>query len=435
MLRHFVPGNEVSGPVHAEDGAGRVSGIPVRVIIRKFHELCGTGGRLVARGLEGSFAVSSAVGPEIRRIVPHRCSRDFSGEDRHGPVRRQIRPGRGPAHSTDIRQGPPDKGRRKAEFKGKPGLQQDILSPHQSLPQGPESRLPEVPGLRMLDMTAARNQGNDNIRQRSSGQNAHQAAIPGLSVQGINDLPLVSLLQHVRRADAFYHNPGARRARFHSQMYFSIVAQRLIMPGSFHLPPDCLRIDYPLGSEGNRHSEAALEEVLQYLLLQTAHDTEVNRPVRLGRRREAGLLLGKGRYRGAEGAVLYPVARNDPNLHGRRHEGPQRVGFGPQPLPGKGMLQATDRYDVAGQGFLHGFVLFPGVNAQLRHFFHRMLRPFSGARRIGSPRRDFIPYFQSASGDFHVREPPVRIADPEYPGGKRDVIRICGHISTTDQPL
>ena len=435
MLRHFVPGNEVSGPVHAEDGAGRVSYIPIRVVICEFYEFYGTGGRLIARGLESGFAVSPAVGPEFRRVVSHRCRRHLSRKDSRSPIRGKHRSGRSPAHSADIRKGPPDKGGRKAEFKGQPGLQQDVLRPHHGLPQCPEGRFPEVSGLRMLNVAFAGNQGDDYIGKRCPRQDSHQAAISGFSVQSVYDLPLVSFVQNVRRTGALNHYTGAGRAFFHRKVYLRIVAQRLIMTGSLDLSPDRLRIDDPLGAESNGHPEAALKEVLHNFLLQAAHDADVDRPVRLGRRGEPGLLLGKGRYRGTKGAVLDPVARNHPDFHGRRHEGPQRVGFGPQPLPGKGMLQATDRYDVAGQGFLHGFVLFPGVNAQLRHFFRRMLRPFSGARRIGSPRRDFIPYFQSASGDFHVREPPVRIADPEYPGGKRDVIRICGHISTTDQPL
>ena len=96
---------------------------------------------------------------------------------------------------------------------------------HEALPHGAVGGLPEVAALGMLEMGAARDEGDLHIRQRRADEDAEMLLFFQM---GQHEALPVFVQLFLPAVDGKLH-PAAPGQRLELQMHLGIVAQRLIM--------------------------------------------------------------------------------------------------------------------------------------------------------------------------------------------------------------
>ena len=100
----------------------------------------------------------------------------------------------------------------------------------QALPHGAVGGLAEVPALGVLQVGLACRQGDFYVGQRCTGQYTGMGALRQVG----QDQPLPVFRQSVRLAVCRQLHAAAPGTRFQQQMYFGVMAQRLIMADALH---------------------------------------------------------------------------------------------------------------------------------------------------------------------------------------------------------
>ena len=133
-------------------------------------------------------------------------------------------------HPVNIRHGPAQAFLRNLQAEGIAGLQKLALRLHKSLAQSPVGCLPEVSSLCVLEMGAARNQGDFHIRDGRAYEDA--PVLPLLQVGEDQPLPVpiqIILADRRRKLQA-----AAPLSRLQKQMDLRVVPEGLIMSHPLH---------------------------------------------------------------------------------------------------------------------------------------------------------------------------------------------------------
>ena len=112
-------------------------------------------------------------------------------------------------HGVDIAERAAELLRRQLQRKGVPGLQQDALRLHQTLPHGAVGRLAEVPALGVLQVRPACGKGDLHIGQGRARQHAEMLFVH----QAGEDQPLPVPVQRVLAAYRVVNHAASRWQR------------------------------------------------------------------------------------------------------------------------------------------------------------------------------------------------------------------------------
>ena len=229
VAAHLFPGHHEPGPMGAEDRIRRVVEVVFRLVANGRQHLVGVVAGAVAIQRQTQVPPAPRVAHHIHRVAAHRGGWGCAGQGGRLAIRSRLGRVEAAAHLLDVVHRTAYILGRKFQPEGVPRLQQlrfvDLRGHHQALPHGAVGRLPEVAALGVLEVGAARDEGDLHIGQRGTGQ--HTKVLFFFEMGQHQTLPV--LVQHLFAAVGRKLHPAAAGQRFQLEVDFGIVAERLIV--------------------------------------------------------------------------------------------------------------------------------------------------------------------------------------------------------------
>ena len=229
MAAHLFPRHDEARAVGAEDRIGGVVQVMLRLIARRLDDLRRVVAGAVAVQRQAQVSPAPAVAHHLHRVAAHGCHRRKAGESGRLAVGGGLGRVEAALHPLDVAHGPADVLRRHFQPEGIPRLEElglfDLVCHHQALPHGAVGGLTEVAALGVLEVGAARDEGDLHVRQRC----AHEDADVLLFFQMRQHEALPVLVQLLFPAVGGKLHPAAPGQRLQLQVDLGVVAQRLVM--------------------------------------------------------------------------------------------------------------------------------------------------------------------------------------------------------------
>ena len=179
--------------------------------------------RLIAGRHGGHTALAPCIRNHVFRIILQARHRSLTRDHRCLAIVFTDRGLR--AETIQIRQRPAGAIRRNLQPETHDGFQQHAFCLTQTLPYSPISRLTEVSALGMFQMCLAGCDRNTHICDLRADQHAAMRLFRKMR----QDQALPVAIQYILADQRVKDQTAAPRQRFHQQLYFRVVAQRLIM--------------------------------------------------------------------------------------------------------------------------------------------------------------------------------------------------------------
>ena len=392
----LVPGDDGPHSVGAENRGGGVADVQLGVIAGgRDHSLRVFAGDIAAEGaLERPGP--PGVGRDLLDIIAQGRDRDPAAQDGCIVLFRKIRLAEGGVHLLEVGHGPAQifLGQLQAEVVIR--LQEDGPAHHQALADRPVGGLAEVAALGVLGVCPASQDADLHVRDLRPGQDTAVAAL----LQVGQDQPLPVEGQVIDGAPALEDQAAPGLAGLQQEVDLRVVAQGLEVADALRGLRYGLPVDDAGLAEGHPHAEPVLDQPLQDLPLDLAHDLDRDLLFLLViGEAEHGVLLLQGPQLPV-GPVEILVRRQDqPALHDRLQKAARFLCArqSPQAHAGPGGGQARDRDDDARGSLLQGIVFFPLIKAQLGRLFRQALF----VRTLG----DLLPGQEDAACDLDPGQP------------------------------
>ena len=234
IIAHLVPRDDEARAVGAEDGVRRVLHIVLGFVARSLHHLLGVMAGAVAVQRQAQPPPAPGVADHLHGVAAHGGGGGFAREGGRLAVRRSLGRVEAALHPLDIVQRPAQILGGQLQPEGVPRLQQlrfaDAAGHHQPLPHGAVGGLPEIAALGVLEVGAARDEGDFHIRQRGPDEDAQML----LFFQMGQHQPLPVFIQHLFPAVGGKLQPAAGGQRLQLEVDFRIVAEGLVVAHALH---------------------------------------------------------------------------------------------------------------------------------------------------------------------------------------------------------
>ena len=370
VAAHLLPGHHKSGPVGAEHRIRRVVEVVFRLIARGLDDLCCIVAGTVAVQRQGQVSPAPGVAHHLHGVAAHGGGRCGAGEQGGIPVGSGLGWVKAAAHVLDIVHGAAHVVRGQLQPEGIPRLQQlglvDLVCHHQALPDGAVGRLPEVAALGVLEVGAARNEGDFHIGQGCPDEHAQML----LFLKMRQHQPLPVLVQHLFPAVGSELHPAAPGQRLQLKVDFRIVAQGLVVAHAFHGFGDGLLIQDAAGAEADLQPVPLGQQAFQHLQLNLAHQLDMDLAQGLvPDHMELGLLFFQPMELSQRGVHVCALGQQHLIAQNRLQHRQVAVSFRPQTLTRAGFGQAGNGAHLAGADALRQRKLCAGVKPQLVGLF------------------------------------------------------------------
>ena len=154
---------------------------------------------VVAVQLHAELALPAGVGGDLAGVVVQGGDRSPPGQYAH-PAE-GFRGLKAAASGLHVGDGPPDLCRRDLQAEAVPGLQQDRLRLHQTLPDGAIGRLPEVAALGVLDVCFTCGEGDLHVGERRADPDAQMLLFGQMGQDQALPVPVQTVLAALGRQD------------------------------------------------------------------------------------------------------------------------------------------------------------------------------------------------------------------------------------------
>ena len=229
MAAHLLPRDYEARTMGAEDRIRRVVEVVFRLVAHSGDDFFGVVAGAVAVQTQVQVSPAPRVAHHVHGVAAHGGGRGRSGQGGGLAVRGGLGRVKAAAHLLNVVHGPAHVFRRELQPEGIPRFEKlrfvDLSCHHQALPHGAVGGLTEIAALGVLEVGAARDEGDLHIGQRGTGQHAKVL----LFFEMGQHQPLPVLVQHLFPAVGGELHPAAAGQGFQLEVDFRIVTEGFVV--------------------------------------------------------------------------------------------------------------------------------------------------------------------------------------------------------------